>query len=107
MIKNIIRAFRLPFLSASILPFIFGSLIKRGNFNLVGFLLGLVAASTTHLSANLLNDYADAKSGVDWRDRNFYKFFGGSKLIQEKVLSESFYLCAAVIFALLAGVSEF
>ena len=75
----------LPFLSASVLPFVFGSLIIRDNFNLAGFLLGLVAVMSTHLSANLINDYADSKSGADWQDRSFYGLFGGSKLIQEKV----------------------
>ena len=101
--KYIIRALRLPFLSASILPFVFGSLIKSDNFNFSGFFLGLIAVAATHLSANLINDYADSKSGADWQDLNFYKFFGGSKLIQEKILPERFYLRAAVIFALIAS----
>ena len=101
--KYIIRALRLPFLSASILPFVFGSLIKVHNFNFSGFFLGLIAVAATHLSANLINDYADSKSGADWQDLNFYKFFGGSKLIQEKLLPEKFYLKAAVFFALIAS----
>ena len=105
MIKNTIRALRLPFITASALPFIFGSLIHGQNFNLLGFILGLVAALATHLSANLMNDYADSRSGVDWQDRNFYKFFGGSKLIQEKVLPERFYLKAAVFFAVIAAIA--
>ena len=81
MLKNIIRALRLPFLSASILPFVFGSLVVRKQFNLPAFILGLMAAAFTHLSANLINDYADSKSGVDWQDKRFFGFFGGSKLI--------------------------
>lgn len=105
MTKDIIRALRLPFITASVLPFIFGSLICRKDFNFLRFLLGLLAASATHLSANLINDYADSKSGADWQDKNFYKFFGGSKLIQEKVLSQSFYLKTAVFFAIIAAVS--
>ncbi len=105
MIKNIVRALRLPFLSVSILPFIFGSLIARGNFNLINFFWGFLAAATTHLSANLINDYADSRSGADWQDKNFYKFFGGSKLIQERIFPEKFYFKAAVIFAVIATVS--
>lgn len=100
--EKIIRALRLPFLTASILPFIFGSLIKTQNFNYSGFFLGLIAVAATHLSANLINDYADSKSGADWHDPKFYKFFGGSKLIQEKILPEKFYLKAAIFFALVA-----
>lgn len=104
-IKNIVRAMRLPFLSASILPFVFGSLIERHLFNVKGFILGLSAAVATHLSANLINDYADSKSGADWQDRRFYGLFGGSKLIQEKVFSEGFYLRLSVFFAVLSAVS--
>jgi len=101
--KYIIRALRLPFLSASVLPFVFGSLIKKDNFNFSGFFLGLIAVAATHLSANLINDYADSKSGADWQDMNFYKFFGGSKLIQVKILPEKFYLVASIIFAFIAS----
>jgi 1,4-dihydroxy-2-naphthoate octaprenyltransferase len=105
MIKNLARALRLPFLAASILPFVFGSLITRINFNLTGFILGLFAVVLTHLSANLINDYADSQSGVDFRDKNFYPFFGGSKLIQENVFSEKFYFNAALTCAALALLS--
>ncbi|MDD5595553.1 MAG: prenyltransferase [Candidatus Omnitrophica bacterium] len=100
--QNFARALRLPFITASTLPFIFGSLINRSNFNLLNFFLGLCCVAATHLSANLINDYADSQSGADWQDRNFYKFFGGSKLIQEKVLSEKFYLKTAIFFAIIA-----
>lgn len=105
MVKNIIRALRLPFIAASALPFIFGSLIKRQNFNILTFLLGLIAVIATHLSANLINDYADSKSRADWQDKNFYKFFGGSKLIQENIFSEKFYLKAAIFFAVISGLA--
>lgn len=100
MIKNIIKALRLPFVGASILPFIFGSFICRQNFNLTGFFSGLIAVFSTHLSANLINDYFDSKSGADWQDKNLYKYFGGSKLIQQYVFTEKFYLRLAIIFAI-------
>jgi 1,4-dihydroxy-2-naphthoate polyprenyltransferase len=105
MVKNFTRALRLPFITASILPFTFGSLIHRKDFNFLGFLFGLAAACSTHLSANLINDYADSKSGADWQDKRFYGFFGGSKLIQENALSEKFYLRASIFFALIALLS--
>jgi 1,4-dihydroxy-2-naphthoate octaprenyltransferase len=105
MIRNIIRALRLPFTTASVLPFLFGSLIGGGIFNFWGFMLGLVAAVSTHLSANLINDYADSNSGVDWQDTKFYNFFGGSKLIQEKIFTEKFYLVLAVSFAIISAIS--
>ena len=103
MITRIIRALRLPFISASVLPFVFGSLIKRQGFNLKGFLLGAIAVIAAHLSANLINDYADSKSGADWQDKNFYGFFGGSKLIQERVFSEGSYLKGAIFFVAISG----
>jgi len=107
MIKNYIRALRLPFISASALPFIFGSLIDRGNFNWPGFFLGLICSISTHLSANLINDYADSKSGVDEKEKRFFGLFGGSKLIQEGVFSEKFYLYNALLYFGIAAVCVF
>jgi 1,4-dihydroxy-2-naphthoate octaprenyltransferase len=95
-LKNIFRALRLPFLSVSVLPFIAGSVLAKEDFYPIGFVLGLIVVIATHLGANLINDYADSKSGVDWRDKRFYGFFGGSKLIQEGVFDEKSYLKAAI-----------
>ncbi|MGD9015680.1 MAG: prenyltransferase, partial [Candidatus Omnitrophota bacterium] len=103
-LQKYIRALRLPFISASILPFILGSFIDKQSFLLGKFLIGLMAVVSTHLGANLLNDYADSKSGVDWQDRKWYTFFGGSKLIQEGELSEKFYFYAAMICFAIAAV---
>lgn len=97
--KIIIRALRLPFITASAIPFIFGSLIGKGVFHPAVFLLGLSSAVCMHLSANLINDLADSQSGADWQDRAFYGFFGGSKLIQEGLLTEKFYLHFSLLFA--------
>lgn len=97
-ISNITRALRLPFISASILPFVFGSLIDKTRFNWPGFFAGFIAVVAVHLGANLINDYADAKSGVDSQDKRFYGFFGGSKLIQENIFSRETYLFAALFF---------
>jgi len=101
-LQNIIRALRMPFILASILPFVFGSLIVSKHLNLAGFILGVFAVIATHLSANLINDYCDSKSGADWQDRRFFGFFGGSKLIQEGVFSEKFYLSAAFVLGVIA-----
>jgi len=105
MLGILARALRLPFILASTLPYVFGSLIHRENFQVAAFFLGLVSVVSTHLSANLINDYADSKSGADWKDRRFFGLFGGSKLIQENLLSERFYLRSAVLFAFLALLS--
>ncbi|MCX5700027.1 MAG: prenyltransferase [Candidatus Omnitrophica bacterium] len=105
MLKNIIRAARLPFICASVLPFLFGSLIERDSFNFLAFIFGFICVCSTHISANLINDYADSRSGVDWQDKDFYIFFGGSKLIQSGRFSEAFYLRAALLFASFAIIS--
>ena len=79
MLANFNRALRLPFTNASILPYIFGSLIVKERFNFLTFCLGLAAAVGMHLSSNLMNDYADSKSSADWQDKKFYGFFEGVK----------------------------
>jgi len=94
--QKYIRALRLPFITASVFPFIFGSLLNKADFRPFLFLVGLLAAIATHLGANLINDYADSKSGCDWRDKKWYTFFGGSKLIQESILTERWYLWASI-----------
>ncbi|MDD5439123.1 MAG: prenyltransferase [Candidatus Omnitrophica bacterium] len=103
MPSKILRALRLPFITASSLPFIFGSLVPQHDLKVPEFLLGITAAVSMHLSANLINDYADSRSPADWQDRNFYGFFGGSKLIQEGVFPCSFFFNLAVFFAALAA----
>lgn len=100
--RHVARAFRLPFLTASILPYAFGSFLAGGAFRPGLFLVGAVVVAATHLSGNVLNDYADARSGVDARDPRYFGFFGGSKLIQEGVLPEAFYGAAAVLLAAVA-----
>gem|GEM_PF-3901107 len=41
--QKYIRALRLLFIAASILPFALGSLIDKGDFSLIRFLIGLAA----------------------------------------------------------------
>jgi 1,4-dihydroxy-2-naphthoate polyprenyltransferase len=106
-IMNLIRALRLAFITASFFPYLAGSLLGKSQFNTLGFFLGLAIVISTHLSANLLNDFADSKSGNDWQDKTFYSFFGGSKLIQENILSERFYLYASLFFAFVSCVCVF
>jgi 1,4-dihydroxy-2-naphthoate octaprenyltransferase len=91
------RALRLPFITATIFPFLAGSVLAR-HCDFIILALGLFCAVSTHIAANLINDYADSKSGADWQDKKFYGFFGGSKLIQEGKLSEVFYLKQAVMY---------
>ncbi len=63
---------------------------------------GIICVAAAHLSANLINDAADAKTGVDDYDQTYYGFFGGSKLIQEGKLSISWYYRAAILAAIIS-----
>lgn len=76
------RALRLPFLTASVGPYLVGALLVDGPFRPMLFVLGLGAVVCCHLSANLINDVADDASGADAVDPEYHGFFGGSKLIQ-------------------------
>ncbi len=100
-----LRALRLPFIGASLIPFTFGSYLPGAAVNAVFFILGFIGTACIHISANLINDYSDSLSGRDWQDKTYYGLFGGSKLIQEGVLSERFYFVCASVFLGIAAVS--
>ncbi len=99
------RALRLPFLTVSVLPYVFGAVAAPGPLQPGLFLLGLLTVACAHLAANLANDYGDARTGADARDPDYYGFFGGSKLIQQGVLAPSFYGRAAIFFGAIALVA--
>ena len=99
-----LRASRWPFLGASLLPYAYGA-AAAGVTHFWYLALGAVAVAGTHLSANLINDYADARSGVDAADVTYYGFFGGSKLIQEKVLMPEQYRLMAAWCAAAAAIA--
>lgn len=101
-VATLARALRLPFLGASLLPYGAGALSAPAAFRADTFLLGAGCVAATHLAANLVNDYADARSGGDALDPHYYGLFGGSKLIQEGRLSAHVYLRGAVAGAVLA-----
>jgi 1,4-dihydroxy-2-naphthoate polyprenyltransferase len=122
-IRHLVRALRLPFITASLLPYACGTLLPWAGYHphagdidyptfaryvepregLVVGLLGLFAVGCTHLSANLLSDLAGSRSGADRHDRSHYSFLGGSRLIREGILSERFYAAAVAVCAALGA----
>lgn len=98
-----VKALRAPFLTASVLPFCAGFALAPGADRHASFWLGLLAVACTHLSANLINDYADTRSGVDTRDPVRYGLFGGSKLIHTGELSAGYFFYGAVLLAAIAA----
>ncbi|MBI4968583.1 MAG: 1,4-dihydroxy-2-naphthoate octaprenyltransferase [Rhodospirillales bacterium] len=89
------RAFlatRPRFLGASLLPLLVGTAwaLSRGlPLDPSILLLALLAAGLVHSGANVLNDVADARSGTDPANRQrLYPYTGGSRFIQNRVMSE-------------------
>jgi 1,4-dihydroxy-2-naphthoate octaprenyltransferase len=103
-----IRAGRLPFLTASLLPAAVGAAMGGESARPVLAGVGVLAVGAGHLSANLMNDVGDAATGVDAMDERYFGFFGGSKLIQLGVVPAGVYfaasMAAAVISLAAAGV---
>jgi 1,4-dihydroxy-2-naphthoate octaprenyltransferase len=90
-LKQLLKAARADFLPASIVPFFVGTAyaVNRGfSLSLSRFVLGLTGIAAAHLSANLLNDYYDYRSGADNRTAKVSSFFGGSRAIQEGVFTD-------------------
>ncbi|MCP4494456.1 MAG: prenyltransferase [Gammaproteobacteria bacterium] len=85
-------AVRPAFLSASILPVLSAFAYVFGVYGSLDYLLAaltLVSIACIHSAANVLNDYFDSKNGTDRANQQrVYPFSGGSRFIQNGVLSE-------------------
>jgi 1,4-dihydroxy-2-naphthoate octaprenyltransferase len=98
-------ASRPKFLVASAAPVLVGSALAfatAGTFSLHLFILALLAIMALHSGSNLANDYFDHISRNDWLNKNPTPFSGGSRYIQDGILSPKTILLAA-LFALTAG----
>ena len=94
------RQLRAPFFTASVVPVLVGSslgFLAAGGFEVGLFLMALVAMVGLHAGANIANDYFDHKSRNDWLNRNHNMFSGGSRLIQEGLLSPREVLTGAFV----------
>lgn len=89
----VLAATRPAFLTASVLPVLAaGALAAGGGTPVSGSLLALVSLNIAliHCGANVLNDYFDALNGSDALNVDrIYPFSGGSRFIQNGVLSVS------------------
>jgi len=98
-------ASRPKFLVASAAPVLVGSALAfatAGTFSLHLFILALLAIMALHSGANLANDYFDHTSRNDWLNKNPTPFSGGSRYIQQGILSPKAILLIALL-ALTAG----
>jgi 1,4-dihydroxy-2-naphthoate octaprenyltransferase len=86
-----LRETRPEFLTASILPVFLGTAMahrRTGAFDPLLFALTLAGAALLHIGTNVANDYFDHRSGNDPGNVRFVRpFTGGSRLIQEGLLS--------------------
>lgn len=85
-----IRALRAPFFQAVIIPTALGAAIawyQDGIFHLGYFLLTIVGVIFINAGTNLSNDYFDHKTRADDINEGFTVFSGGSRVIQEGLIS--------------------
>ena len=102
-----LKELRAPFFAASALPVIVGTAVafaNTGQFNFILFILALFATVALHAGANIANDYFDHISGNDRLNDNKTPFSGGSRLIQQNLLTAGDCLVGAWI-ALFIGAS--
>lgn len=105
ILKIWLRAIRAPFFTAVIIPVILGTSIalhSRGQFNLFLFCLTLAGVVFANAGTNLTNDYYDHRGRSDPLNKNPTPFSGGSRVIQNGLISAEKILRAALVFFVLA-----
>ncbi len=103
--KSYIMGTRLPFVSASVLPAILGSVwcwVYGSEFYLLNAISGILGVFFLHLGANTLNDYFDWNES-DKINRFPTPFSGGSRSRLENILTQKSFLYMSIISFLLAS----
>ncbi len=92
--KAWLLAFRLPTLSAAIVPVLVGSAVaaNSGHFRLAPFLAALIAALLIQIGTNLANDYFDFRKGADNAER-----MGPVRVSQSGLIAPTTVRTAAII----------
>lgn len=96
-----IKAVRVPFLTATIIPVLFGYLLSwhdGARFIWQRFALALFGAIFIHAGTNLINDYFDHLAGCDEANPTPTPFSGGSRVIQEGLIQSKKILYASLTF---------
>ncbi|NLW56466.1 MAG: prenyltransferase [Firmicutes bacterium] len=86
------KALRLRFFSASLLPLFLGTVISGGGDGIISsgaWLLVLGVVLSAHGASNLLNDLYDDLYGTDRINQHYSPFNGGSRVLQEELISRS------------------
>jgi 1,4-dihydroxy-2-naphthoate octaprenyltransferase len=112
-LRSWVRISRIPFTTAVIVPSVLGGLIawRDGSLHVGYFLLTVLGAVCANLGLNFSNDYFDYLSGADEGNQELTPFSGGSRAIQEGIISPrgvlmwslAFYAVTVVIGLYLAA----
>lgn len=101
------KAIRVPFFTATIIPVALGSIIAwydTNTFLWARFWMAMVGGILIHAGTNLTNDYFDHISGCDERNPNPTPFSGGSRVIQEGLIPARRIFYASLFCFILGGV---
>lgn len=104
--KDWLRAIRMPFLTATIIPVTLGSIIAwydTDNFFWMRFWLTVFGACFIHIGTNLANDYFDYLSGCDEANLHHTPFSGGSRVIQQGLIAPKKILNASLLSFILGS----
>ena len=98
--KTALRVIRAPFLTAAIVPVLLGSTVawNLGAFHLGYFLLTFIGSVCIQVGLNTSNDYFDHLSGNDEANVELTPFSGGSRVIQEGIVTSQQVLRWSVLF---------
>ncbi len=101
------RITRAPFLTATIVPVLFGGALAHHlgyGVSLPWLVLTLFSAAFLHIGTNTLNDYFDHRSGSDAANEGYITpFTGGSRTIQSGLISARGMLTVSVVSFMLGG----
>jgi 1,4-dihydroxy-2-naphthoate polyprenyltransferase len=96
-----LKAIRVPFFTATIIPVLLGCLLAwhdASRFIWQQFLLTLFGAIFIHAGTNLANDYFDYLAGCDEANPTPTPFSGGSRVIQDGLIRPKKILYASLLF---------
>ncbi len=110
---NIAKVTRAPFFTASAVPIFLGGVEAARVLKSVGdtfdfllFFLALIGGISFQASANVLNDYFDYKGGTDNINKFHNPFSGGSRLIQDGIITPKktlYYSLAFLLIGIIIG----
>lgn len=99
-LQTFVRITRIPFVTAVVIPALLGGVLawRHGSMSIGYLLLTVVGVVSVNLGLNMSNDYFDHLSGADARNSHLTPFSGGSRTIQEGLLTPRQVLAWSLCF---------